>query len=128
MSVRYPPPSDELLQRAARLYRIPGVTQAEVCARLGLSRVALKRARERFDGAAFPWPRDLLLSCLTDAGRRTRGAWPTRQELATLASYLDFVDKDGSTADSVAALLASLVQDGILDRDADDFVLRVPFP
>lgn len=128
MRVRYPPPSDELLQRAARLYRIPGVTQAEVCARLGLSRAALKRARECFERAAFPWPRDLVLSALTDTGRRTRGPWPTHEELVTLASYLDYVEKDGSTADSVAALLASLVQDGILERDADEFVLRVPFP
>lgn len=128
MASRRVPPSAEQLQRAARLYRIPGVTQAEVCERLGLSRSALKRARQIFDRSAFPWPRDLVLSALTDTGRRTRGPWPTRDELRTLASYVDFVEKDGSTADSVAALLDSLVEEGILGRDDDEYVLRVPFP
>ena len=119
---------DELLQRAARLYRIPGVTAAEVCERLGVSRYALKRARAVFDPTRYPWPRDLMLSALTDAGLRTSGPWPTRAELTTMASYCDYVNKDGCTADDVERMLAALVDAGQLERTPEGFVLRQPFP
>lgn len=119
---------DVLLERAVRLYRIPGVTAAEVCERLGVTRYALKRARKTVDRSAYPWPRDLLLSALTDTGLRTHGAWPTQEELRVLASYIDFVNKDGSTAETVAGILEELVAVGILGRSADGFVLLQPFP
>jgi len=119
---------DELLARAVRLHRIPGVTSAEVCQRLGISNYALTRARKTVDRSPYPWPRDLLLSALTDTGLRTHGAWPTRAELTVLASYIDFVNKDGSTPETVAAMLEELVAVGILERSADGFVLLQPFP
>ena len=122
---RYP---EQLLQRALRLYRIPGVTAAEVCERLGVSRYALKKARKTFDRSRYAWPQDLMLSALTDTGLRTSGPWPTRAELATMASYCDFVNKDGCTADEVEHMLSELVDAGQLGRTPEGFVLRKPFP
>ena len=119
---------DEILQRAVRLYRIPGVRVAEVCERLGVSRYALKKACKSFDDTPYPWPRDLLISMLTDTGLRTRGPWPTSVELKTMASYLDFVDKDGSTVESVTRMLAELIGAGIIERTTDGYVLLQPFP
>lgn len=123
-----PQHDDDLLRRAARLYRIPGVHAAEVCERLGLSRHALAKARKHFDPRAYPWPRDLVLSALTDAGKRSRGSWPTRDQLATLASYVDFVNKDGSTVETIEQMLDELVSAEILRRDAEGFELLQPFP
>ncbi len=122
------PPDDEVLRKAVRLYRIPGVAQAEVCERLGLTRGALSRARKTFTARDYPWPRDLVLACVTEQGQKPRGPWPSADELRTLASYLDFVNKDGSKAADVERMLDELVQEGILEREADEYVLRVPFP
>lgn len=117
-----------MLQQAARLYRIPGTTQAEVCERLGVSRAELNRAREAYEPEPGSWRRELVLASLTDAGRRERGAWPDADQRATLASYLDFVNKDGSTAASVEILLDELVRDGVLARDEAGWVLLQPYP
>ena len=65
--------SDELLQRAVRLYRIPGVTMAEVCERLGISQYALKKARKVSDSDQYSRVHDLVISMLTDTGLRTSG-------------------------------------------------------
>ncbi len=119
---------DDTLRRAARLHRIPGVRIAEVCERTGVSRHALKRAREVADLTAYPWPRDLVLSALTDAGRRTSGPWPNDEQLATLASYLDYVDKSGATRDTVRDLLDLLVEARVLRRARERFELLEPFP
>ena len=121
-------PSEVLLRRAVRLYRIPGVTKAEVSARLGVSQYALDKARKTIDLSRYPWRRDLMLSCLTDTGLRERGPWPTRSLLRTMASYCDFVNKDGCTADEVERMLEEMVAEGLLSRTPEGYELRAPFP
>lgn len=118
----------DVLRRAVRLYRIPGVTAAEVCERLGISAYALKKARKSVDISDCSRTDDLVLSALTDTGKQTSGAWPCPAQLRTLASYLDYVNKDGSTPESVAAMLDDLVARDVLHQDGDTFRLLVPFP
>jgi hypothetical protein len=120
--------SDELLQRAVRLYRIPGVHMAEVCERLGISQYALKKARKSVNRAQFSRVHDLVISMLTDTGLRTSGPWPLPDELATMASYLDFVNKDGSTAETVAKILDELVDAEVLGRSPEGYILLKSFP
>jgi hypothetical protein len=117
---------DDLLRRVARLYRIPGVTVSDVCARLGVTRYAITIATKRF--GRQPSPEDLVLAALTKDGVNTRGAWPTSGGLATMASWVDYVNKDGSTAETIAAILDRFVLEGVLRRDGDAFVLLEPFP
>ncbi len=117
---------DDLLRRAARLYRIPGVTAADVCARLGVSRYALDKATKRFGGA--PSPEDLVLAALTQHGLSTRGPWPTADRSRSLASWVDYVNKDGCTVEDVEAILDALVRAGVLEREGASFVLVQPFP
>jgi hypothetical protein len=45
-----------------------------------------------------------------------------------MASYLDFVNKDGSTAETVAKILDRLVDDGVLGRSPGAHVLLKSFP
>lgn len=117
---------DALLRRVARLYRIPGMTVSDVRERLGVTRYAITTATKRFGGR--PSPEDLVLSALTQSGTNTRGDWPTAERLSTLASWVDYVNKDGSTAETIAAILDRLVMAGVLGRDGDAFVLLEPFP
>lgn len=74
------------------------------------------------------WPRDLVLACLTEQGLCERGPWPTVDEWRTMASYVDFVNKDGSTSEDVKAMLEELLKEGILRREGDEYVLQQPFP
>ena len=117
---------DDLLRRVARLYWIPGVTVSVVRERLGVTRYAITTATKRF--GRQPSPEDLVLAALTKAGTNTRGAWPTAERLATIASWVDYVNKDGSTAETIAEILDRLVRASVLRRDGDGFVLVEPFP
>jgi len=65
---------------------------------------------------------------LTDTGLRTSGAWPLPDELVTMASYLDFVNKDGSAAETVAKILDELVDAKVLGRSPGGYILLKSFP
>lgn len=117
---------DALLRRVARLYQIPGVTASQVQQRLGVTRHAISVATQRFGNR--PSPEDLVLAALTRSGTDTRGSWPTAQQLATMASWVDYVNKDGSTADDIAAILDRFLSNGVLRREGDTFLLLEPFP
>lgn len=117
---------DDQLRRVARLYGIPGVTAEEVCARLGVTHYAVDKATKRFGGR--PSPQDLVLAALTKEGLNTRGPWPTTDRLKTMASWVDYVNKDGSTVEIIEAILDDLVDAGVLRREGTSFVLMQPFP
>lgn len=112
-------------ERAVRFYQLPGVTRAEVCERFGISRYRLDRARRAYRGRSFPTRPELVLGALTRNGQLDAGGIP---DLAHLGSWLDYVNKDGSTADDVAALIDGLVADGWLAVDGERWRLLRPFP
>ena len=113
------------LLRAARLSRLPGVTLAEACARTGVTRSALTRARRQLGLAAHPSREDLLLAAITDNGAQIEGALP---ELSHLASWLDYTNHDGSTALEVAGMLEELVARGLLDLSGGRYRLLALWP
>jgi hypothetical protein len=126
MARRYANIDKQLLLRAARLARLPGVRRAEACERFELSIGMLRRAIREFGAQARPGARDIVLHALTDAG--TRRADDRLPNLATVASYVDFVDKDGCTAARVEEILAELVRDGVLAIDGTAWRLLKDFP
>jgi len=105
--------------RAAKLSRIPGVTIAEACARFGVTKAAVTRARR--DPASKPTLDELALAALTDNGARTSGT----VDLAAIAGWLDYVDHTAYTADEVRAMLARFPQ---LAIDGDRWTLTAPWP
>lgn len=113
------------LLRAARLSRLPGVTLAEACARTGVSRSALTRARKELGLAAYPSREDLLLAAITRNGEQLEGALP---ELRLLASWLDYTNHDGSSAEEVAGMLDDLAARGVLALAEGRYRLLVPWP
>ncbi|MBX3230846.1 MAG: hypothetical protein KIT84_01405 [Labilithrix sp.] len=111
------------LARAARLSLVPGVTMAEVTRRTGLSASTIRRARK---GLALTRD-DLLLAALTENGARGEGPL-TDGRLAGLASWLDYVNHDGSTAASVRDDLTRLAEAGRLALEGARFRLLAPWP
>lgn len=99
------------LRRACTLAQLPGVTRREAASRFGLSVGALRRALREHGQASRPSRADLVLHAMTDAGTRTEGAL---EGFAQIASYLDFVNKDGSRAEDVRALVEELSEQGWL--------------
>lgn len=97
------PPNPDVM-RAAKLSHVPGVTIAEACARFGVGRAAVARARKAPE--AVPSLAELALAALTKHGTRSEGEIA---ELAGVASWIDYINHDGSTADDIRALLAPLV-------------------
>lgn len=118
-------PDPTLLLRAARLSHLPGVTLAETCARTGVSRGALRRARELHGLAAHPSREDLALSALTKAGAQAEGELG---DLAGLASFLDHVNHDGTTEAEVRDLLRALEARGLLALEGPRWRLLAPWP
>jgi hypothetical protein len=102
------------------------MTLAATCARTGVSRNALERARKRMGAAATPGPVDLLVAALSDNGAHTRGTMPS--QLGTLASFIDYVNKDGCTTTDVRNMLRQLGRDGILRFEGDTWTLIAPWP
>lgn len=119
---------ESLLRKVARLSAVPGVKVREVCERLGVTRYAIELASKLPDMPRRAPKDDLVIAMLTAQGRIERGPWPSPAALSTMASWLDYVDKDGSTADDVAARLDGLVQRGVLRRVGDEYELLQPFP
>lgn len=114
-----------MLLRAAKLARLPGVTRAEACERFDLSIGMLRRALRDFWVEAFPAPREIVLHAFTDGGTRKRGELPN---LATVASYVDFVNKDGMTQAGVEAIVDELVAEGTLALKGKRWRLLVEWP
>ena len=109
---RYAELDPQMLRRAAKLAQLPGVTRKQAAARFGISVGMLRRALQEH-GAATRWTReDLVLHCLSAGGQRREGELG---ELGTLASYLDFVNKDGSSAE-VARRAADDLSRALADR------------
>ena len=120
-----PRPSRALLVKAARLSSIPGVTMAEACARYRVGRSAVARVKQQLGGAQ-PSLDDLLLAALTNNGEHDTGELPA--DYASLASWLDYLNHDGCTADEARARVAALAERGLIEiRDAT-WRLRMPWP
>ncbi len=122
---RYADLDPAMLPRACKLAQLPGVTRSAAAERFGISVGMLRRALKEY-GSESRWTRaDLVLHCLSDAGQRTSGELG---DLSTMASYLDFVNKDGSKAADVRALLDALVAEGRLALDGERWQLVGEFP
>lgn len=87
--------------RAARLSLVPGVTIADACARFGVTRSAVTRARKQIPPLTLG---ELAVAALTANGTRLTGTL----DLAGVARWLDYINHDGSTADDARALLATV--------------------
>jgi hypothetical protein len=117
---------DPNLARAARLSALPGITLAVACERFGVEKAALQRARKELGATALrPSREDLVLAVLTDYATVSEGALP---DLARVASYIDFVEKDGCTPDEVRGVLNALAGDGALELDGSRWKLLRPWP
>jgi hypothetical protein len=125
MARRYVDIDRETKIRAACLANLPGVRRPEACARFGLSIGMLRRAMKEFVLDAIPSRRSIVLHALTDAGKVQSGPLP---DLARVANYLDFVNKDASTAAQVQALIDELVDEGVLAVEGGRFRLLRAFP
>ncbi len=90
--------------RAAKLSHVPGVTIAEACERFAVTKAEVARARKTPESR--PSLAELALAALTKNGTRQSG---DTSELAGVASWIDYINKDGCTADDVRALLGTLV-------------------
>jgi transposase-like protein len=118
--------SPELL-RAARLSGLPGVTLATACERFGVKKSTLQRARKQL-GATWlrPSREDLVLAVLTDYATTT--AAPLPADLEAMASYVDFVEKDGCTAAEVRVLLDDLIRRKVIAVTRTRWKLLQPWP
>jgi hypothetical protein len=101
------------------------VTLAEACARTGVSRSALGRARRELGPAATPSREDLLLAAITRNGDQLEGALP---DLRALASWLDYTNHDGSSTEEVAGMLDELAARGVIALTEGRYRLLVPWP
>jgi hypothetical protein len=117
-----PAPGD--VARAAKLSRVPGVTIAEAAARFAVPAPAVARARKAAKALSLA---ELALAALTDNGARGSGTL-TAAALAQIASFIDYVNHDGCTADEVRALLATCARDGTLALRGDAWSLGAAWP
>src|SRR5277367_2509488 len=115
------------LLRAARLSGLPGITLAVACKRFGVKKSALQRARKELGSTWLrPGREDLFLAMLTDYATTKSGNLPT--DLAGMASYIDYVDKDGCTAEALRALLSQLAKRGAIAVRGNRWKLLQPWP
>jgi hypothetical protein len=120
-----PRPPRALLVKAARLSALPGVTMAQACERYGVGRSAVARVKKEL-GIRRPSCEDYLIGALSDNGEREAGELP--RDYSTLASWLDYVNHDGCTADEARARVMALAERGIIEIDGTTWRLRVPWP
>lgn len=109
--------------RAAKLSRVPGVTIDEACRRFGVAKSAVQRARKTGGPPTELSLAELALAALTKNGTVTSG---TLDGLERIAGWLDYVNHDGSTAEDVSRLLASLGE--VLTIDGTHWELRAAWP
>lgn len=115
------------LHRAARLSSFPGITLDGACKRFGVKKAALQRARKELGPAALrPTRDDLVLAILTDYATLTEGKLPA--DLAQIASYIDFVEKDGCTPAAVRATIEALTERKIIEIEQDQWKLLGAWP
>jgi len=69
--------------------------------------------------------KDVLIAALTNEGRAKSGELG---DLGELASYLDYVNHDGSRAEDVRVMLDGLVRDGVLSIEGTRWTLITPWP
>jgi hypothetical protein len=116
-------PDSAAIDRAVRLSLIPGMTLAEVCRRTRVPLATLRRARQE---RSLRLERDdLLLAALTKNGEQTAGDIGS---LASIASWLDYVNHDGSSAAEVERDLARLAAAGRIVLHAGRFRLVGDWP
>jgi hypothetical protein len=113
-----------LLARAVKMARLPGVTHKRAAARYGLSTGVLRRAMKEQSDVGYD-PTELVLHAITDAGTRIEGEL---HDLESLASYCDYVNKDGCTVDEVQRRIDTLVARGMLAIEDGRWSLLVAFP
>jgi glutathione S-transferase len=114
-----------LLVKAARLSAIPGVTIAAACERYGVGRSAVARVKKELRGAR-PSLDDLLIAALSRNGELREGELP--RDYAALASWLDYIDHDGCTAEEARARVAELATDGLIELRGETWRLLVAWP
>jgi hypothetical protein len=115
---------DDLAMRAARFSRIPGVTIDEASKRFKVKKSAISKARKSVERLS---PSEIVLAAVTTNGTKKRGRL-TANELASIANWLDYVEKAGSTPDDVREILHAWVREGILALDGDEWKLVTPWP
>lgn len=111
--------------RAAKLSRVPGVTIAQACERLGVSRAAVERARRELPTETTPSLAELVLAALSSEGQQSEGALI---DLEPIADWIDYINRDGCTVADVRRILDGLVDDGALRIQADRWMLARPWP
>ena len=122
---RYADLEPAMLRRACKLAELPGVTRDAAAARFGISVGMLRRALKEHGRGCRASRAELVLHCLSGAGERKKGELG---DLSTLASYLDYVNKDGSTAADVQVLIDQLVAEGRLAVEGRRWTLLGEFP
>jgi hypothetical protein len=105
--------------------RLPGVKRARAAERFGLSIGMLRRAMKEHAVESIPSAHDLVLHAITDAGSSREGTLP---DLAMVASYCDYNNKDGSTVEDVQRRLDELARDGIVEVEGARWRLLEEFP
>ncbi len=115
----------EIAQRAARFAAFPGVRRHEACKRFRISAYALDKAFHELGASARPSARDLVLAGVTRYGEQREGEVP---DLGTLASYIDYVEKNGATIAEVDGWLEDLVERGMLEIVGNRYRLVGQFP
>ena len=108
---------------AVRLSLVPGLTLAEASRRTGVSLATLRRGRKTL-GVSLTRD-DLIFAALSANGARSEG--PVG-DLAHLASWIDYVNHDGTSAAEVARDLERLARAGRIALEAGRFRLLVPWP
>jgi hypothetical protein len=109
--------------RAAKLSYL--TTIAEACERFGVTKAEVSRARKV---VAQPTLAEIALAALTNNGAQRSGDGLAAR-LDGIAGYLQYVNKDDSTADSVRALLEdAFVVKGVLLICGDKWSLPEPWP
>jgi hypothetical protein len=113
------------VRRATRLSLIPGITIAEAAQKTGVAQSAIRRARK--DKSLALTRDDLLLAALTRNGEIREGRIDDAA-LASIASWVDYVNHDGTTATEVRADLDRLSASKTIAFDGNRYRLLVPWP
>jgi hypothetical protein len=109
--------------RAAKLSHVPGLTIAEARKRFAVTKAEIDRARKLPESK--PTLAELALAALTKNGTCETGAL---DELGGVAGWIDHINHDGATADSVRALLAPYETSGMLAFEGETWRFTGEWP